>query len=137
MVDNAKCFDSDMFKDFCHQVAMKVTFASVYHPQSNGVVQRANSLIFEGIKKILEGEKKVKWAKVIPKAVWSHNTIVSRATNFTPFRLLFGAKAVLLKEIKHRSLRTPVEASPCPNEAKEKDLLESDRPKVVANLQKY
>jgi hypothetical protein len=53
-------FDSDMFKDFCHQVRMKVAFASVYHPQSNGVVERANTLIFEAIKKILEGEKKGK-----------------------------------------------------------------------------
>jgi hypothetical protein len=52
-------------------------------------------LIFEAIKKILEGEKKGKWAEVMPMMVWSHNTIVCRATNFTPFRLLFRAKAVL------------------------------------------
>jgi hypothetical protein len=30
-----------------------------------------------------------------------------------------------------------MEALSCPNEAEEKDLLESDRLKVVANLQKY
>jgi hypothetical protein len=39
---------------------MKVTFASVYHPQSNGAVEKANSLIFKAIKKILEGENKGK-----------------------------------------------------------------------------
>jgi hypothetical protein len=55
-----------MFKDFCHQVRTKVVFASVYHPESNGVVERANTLIFEAIKKILKGEKKDKWAEVIP-----------------------------------------------------------------------
>jgi hypothetical protein len=43
-------------------------------------------LIFEAINKILEGEKKGKWAKVLPRATWSHNTMVYRATNFTPFR---------------------------------------------------
>jgi hypothetical protein len=59
-VNNAKYFDSGMFKDFCHQVGMKVSFASVYHPQSNGAVERANDFIFEAIKKILEGEKKEK-----------------------------------------------------------------------------
>jgi hypothetical protein len=51
--------------------------------------------------KILEGEKKGKWAEVIPRAVWSHNTTVCRATNFTPFRLLFGAAAMFPNEIKH------------------------------------
>jgi hypothetical protein len=60
-----------------------------------------------------------------------------RATNFTPFQLLFRAEAVLPEEIKHQSLRAAVEAPSCLSEAEEKYLLESDRPKAVANLQKY
>jgi transposase len=60
-IDNAKYFDNEMFKEFYHQIGMKVAFASVYHPQSNGAVERANSLIFESMKNILEGEKKGKW----------------------------------------------------------------------------
>jgi hypothetical protein len=74
-----------MFKDFYHQIRMEVSFTSVYHLQSNRAVERANTLIFEGIKKILEGEKKGKWMEVMPRAVCSHNTTVCRATNFTPF----------------------------------------------------
>jgi IS30 family transposase len=54
-VDNAKYFNSTMFKYFCHQIKTKVSFAFVYHPQSNGEMERANALIFEAIKKILEG----------------------------------------------------------------------------------
>jgi hypothetical protein len=68
------------------------------------------------------------------RVVWSHNTIVCRATNFTPFQLLFRAEAVLPEEIKHQSLCTTVKAAPCPNEAEEKDLLEPNRPKAVTNL---
>jgi hypothetical protein len=51
--------------------------------------------------------------------------------------LLFGAEAVLSEEIKHKSFRTTMEVSPCPSEAEDKDLLESDRLKAVTNLQKY
>jgi hypothetical protein len=40
---------------------MKVSCTSVYHPQSNKAVERANALIFEATKKILKGEKKGKW----------------------------------------------------------------------------
>jgi hypothetical protein len=94
-------------------------------------------LIFETIKKILEGQKKGKWAEAMPRAVWSHNTTVCRATNFTPFQLLFKAEAVLPEEIKHQSLRTTMEAPSCPNEAEEKDLLESERLKAVTNLWRY
>jgi hypothetical protein len=50
---------------------------------------------------------------------------------------MYGAEAMLLEEIKHRSLRAAVESAPCPNEAEEKDFLESDRLKVVTNLKKY
>jgi hypothetical protein len=70
----------------------------------------------------------------MPKAVWSHNTTIYRATNFTPFWLLFGAEAVLPEEIKHQSLRTTAEVPPCPSKAKKKDLLGLERLKVVANL---
>jgi hypothetical protein len=64
-------------------------------------VERTNSLIFKAIKKILECEKKGRWAEVMPTTVWSHNTTVCRVTNFTLFWLMYGAEAVLSEEIKH------------------------------------
>jgi hypothetical protein len=73
----------------------------------------------------------------MPKVVWSHNNALSRATNFSPLRLLFGAEAVTLEEIEHKSMRMVSKAMFCPSEAKGKDLLESDRLKAIVNLQKY
>jgi hypothetical protein len=64
-------------------------------------MERANGLIFKAIKKIFEGEKKGKWAEVMPQAVWSHVTTMCRTTNFTPFQLMYGAEAVLPEEVKH------------------------------------
>jgi hypothetical protein len=61
-INNARYFDTSMFKDFCHQVGTKVSFTFVYHPQSNGAIERAHALFFEAIRKIIEGEKKGKWA---------------------------------------------------------------------------
>jgi hypothetical protein len=126
-----------MVKDFYHKVVTKVSFASVYHPQSNGAVEQANALILEAIKKILDGEKKGKLEEVMPRAVRNHNTTVCRATNFKLFRLLFEEKAVLPEEIKHQCLCTTMKAPPWPTKAEDKYLLESDRLKVVTNLQKY
>jgi hypothetical protein len=116
-----------MFKDFCHQIGMKVAFASVCHPQTNRAVEGANGLILEAIKKILKGEKNGKWAEVMPQALWRNNTRVCRATNFMSFWLMYGAEAILPKEVKHQSLRTAMATPACPSEAEEKDLLESDR----------
>jgi hypothetical protein len=57
-------------------------------------VQKANVLIFTTIKKILENQSKGKWAEVLPRAIWSHNTSVCIATKFTPFKLLYGEELV-------------------------------------------
>jgi hypothetical protein len=35
-------------------MGVETAFASVYHPQSNAAVERANTLIFTAIKEILE-----------------------------------------------------------------------------------
>ena len=102
-VDNGKQFDSQLFREFYLSIGTKVMFASVYHPQSNGAVERANGLIFNAIKKCMFGLKKGKWVDELPKVIWSHNTTECRATKFTPFRLLYGAEAMSPEELKHKS----------------------------------
>jgi hypothetical protein len=37
----------------------------------------------------------------MPRAVWSHNTTFCRATNFTPFQLMYGAERILPEEVKY------------------------------------
>jgi ribonuclease HI len=68
-VDNGKQFDSQDFRDFCFSISTKLAFASVYHPQSNDVMERTNGKIFTTIKKMLLDDKKGKWADLLPKAV--------------------------------------------------------------------
>jgi transposase InsO family protein len=41
-VDNGTQFDAETFKDFCDRIGTKIHFASVRHPESNGLVERAN-----------------------------------------------------------------------------------------------
>jgi hypothetical protein len=104
-VDNGKQFDYYSFKEYCKTLGTHAKFSLVYHPQSNGAVERANGLIFSRIKKCLFDQKKGKWINELPKVIWSHNTIVSRATGFTPFHLLFGTEAMTPEEIKNESMR--------------------------------
>jgi hypothetical protein len=62
---------SQDFKDFCFSIGTKLAFASVYHPQSNRVMERANGKIFTAVKKMLVDDKKGKWANLLPEAVWA------------------------------------------------------------------
>jgi hypothetical protein len=108
----------------------------VYHPQSNGAVERANGLIFSGIKKCLFDQKKGKWIEELSKVIWSHNTTVSRATGFTPFRLLFGAEAMTPEEIKNESMRVLKEIQEVDQKV-EKDMIELTILEAAENIEKY
>jgi transposase InsO family protein len=79
-VDNGKQFDSTDFKELCIYLGTKLCFASVYHPQSNGAVERANGVIFTGIKRNITDLPKSKWAEELPRVIWFHNTTTSRTT---------------------------------------------------------
>jgi hypothetical protein len=85
---------------------MKIHFASVRHPESNGLVERANGIIIIGIIKSIFNLSKGKWPDELVKVVWNHNTIVSRSTGFTPCRLLFGDEAITSEGVKAGSIRT-------------------------------
>lgn len=118
------------------QIGTKLCFASVRHPQSNGLVERANGIILQGISKKLHGRPKRKWAEELTTVTWSHNTSEYRATKHTPFKLLFGEEAVLPEEIRLQSPRLtfPDQST---DEALTKDLLEETRCEAVNNLQSY
>nr|GEZ62763.1 reverse transcriptase domain-containing protein [Tanacetum cinerariifolium] len=56
--DNSKQFSDKPFKDWCEKLNITQHFSSVKHPQSNGLVERANQSLGEGIKARLgEGNK--------------------------------------------------------------------------------
>jgi transposase InsO family protein len=104
-VDNGTQFDAETFKTFCSQIGPKIHFASLRHPKSNGLVERANGIIIIGMMKSIFNQPKGKWPDELIKVVWNHNTVVSSSTRFTPFKLLFGDEAITPKEARMDSIR--------------------------------
>ncbi|GJX30981.1 reverse transcriptase domain-containing protein [Tanacetum coccineum] len=56
--DNEKQFRDNPFKDWCEKLCIRQCFASVKHPQANGLVKRANRSLGEGIKARLDARSK-------------------------------------------------------------------------------
>jgi ribonuclease HI len=105
-VDNRTQFDAETFKTFCNHIGTKIHFTSVRHPESNGLVERANEIIITGIMKSIFNQPRGKWPDELIKVVWNHNTVVSRSTGFTPFKLLFSDEAITSEEARTGSIRT-------------------------------
>nr|GFB21339.1 reverse transcriptase domain-containing protein [Tanacetum cinerariifolium] len=82
--DNGKQFADNPFKDRCDKLNITQHFASVKHPQSNGLVERANRSLGEGIKARL-GEGNKNWVEELPHVLWAHRTMVKSSHGDTPF----------------------------------------------------
>jgi hypothetical protein len=116
---------------------MKIHFASIRHPESNGLVERANGVIFTGIMKSIFNLPKGKWPDKLVKVVWNHNTTVSRSTRFTPFKLLFGDEAITPKEARTGSIRTLASAGDEDTCKISKDAIEGVRLQAIDYINKY
>ncbi|GJT15066.1 reverse transcriptase domain-containing protein [Tanacetum coccineum] len=103
--DNRKQFRDNPFKDWCEKLCIRQCFASVKHPQANGLVERANRSLGEGIKARLD-EKSKDWIEELPHVLWAHRTMIKSSNGETPFSLTYGTEAVIPAEIGMPTLRT-------------------------------
>nr|GEW45738.1 reverse transcriptase domain-containing protein [Tanacetum cinerariifolium] len=103
--DNGKQFADNPFKDWCNKLNITQRFASVRHPQSNGLVERANRSLGEGIKARL-GEGNKNWVEELPHVLWAHRTMIKLNHGDTPFSLTYKTEAVIPTEIGMPTYRT-------------------------------
>jgi transposase InsO family protein len=136
-VDNGTQFDAQTFKTFCSQIGTKIHFASVRHPESNGLVERANKIITTEIMKSIFNQPKGKWPDELIKVVWNHNTAVSRSTGFTPFKLLFGDVAITPEEARMSLIRTLASTEDEGDCQITKDTIEGTRLQAIEHINKY
>jgi hypothetical protein len=128
-------FTSKEFKNYCESMGIKLKFASVAHPKKNGQVEKANSLICNGIKKrllaLLEKAKHA-WVDELPSVLWSLRTTPNAATQETPFFPVHGAEVVLPVEITHEAPRIVAYDETTSTEALQDDVDALDEAREVA-----
>ncbi|GJY87025.1 reverse transcriptase domain-containing protein [Tanacetum coccineum] len=105
VLDNGKQFRDNPFKDWCEKLCIRQCFASVKHPQANGLAERANRSLGEGIKARLD-ERSKDWIGELSHVLWAHRTMIKSSNGETPFSLTYGTEAVIPAEIGMPTLRT-------------------------------
>ncbi|CAF1500833.1 unnamed protein product [Rotaria sordida] len=64
-------------------------FSSVYHPQSNEMIERFNATFVPQIAKLQDLENN-NWDEFLSPVVFAYNTSIHATTNYSPFQLKFG-----------------------------------------------
>ena len=107
------------------------------HPQTNGLVERANRSLSEGIKARLDARSK-NWMEELSHVLWAHRTMIKSSNGDTPFSLTYGTEAVIPAEIGMPTLRTAEVNTITNNEVLEinLDLLEERREQAAIREEK-
>jgi hypothetical protein len=109
ITDNGTQFTGKKFLDFCEDHHIRVDWAAVAHPMTNGQVERANGMLLQGLKPRTYNDLNKfgkRWMKELPLVVWSLRTTPSRATGSSSFFLVYGAEAILPTYLEYGSPRT-------------------------------
>ena len=92
ITDNGTNFTADEVKLWCKNMGIKLDYASVYHPQTNGQVERAK-------------ESNTHWVEELDSVLWGLRTTPNHTTGFTPFFMVYGAEAMLPAEVRYNAPR--------------------------------
>jgi hypothetical protein len=132
--DRGTAFTSHHWKNCMKAWGIKHTPTNAMNPQSNGLVERYNKTLQEGLRKKVD-TRKDQWHKHIPALLMDYRTAIHATTGYTPIFLMCGFQARLPIEAKYP---VPVEEYLDALEARKAALreLHPTRIKVAAKIRK-
>ena len=89
--DNASEFRSSLLDEICNQYQIKQTFTTIYHPASNGLVERANRKILDVLRPVVGGLLET-WEDWLPHVAASINGSICESTGQSPHFIIYGVE---------------------------------------------
>ena len=92
--DQGKQFESSLFQELCRLLGIHKTRTTPYHPQSDGLVERANRTV-QNVLAAYVSDHQRDWDCILAQTQLASNISQHSSTGYTPYFLLFGREARL------------------------------------------
>ena len=89
--DNGPQFSSELYVQVCKMLNIKISHSSIYHPQSNGMVERLNGTLKTMLRKVVT-EGLDNWDTVLQSVLFAYREVPNETTLISPYELMFGRK---------------------------------------------
>uniref|UniRef100_A0A9J7ZFV4 Gypsy retrotransposon integrase-like protein 1 n=1 Tax=Cyprinus carpio carpio TaxID=630221 RepID=A0A9J7ZFV4_CYPCA len=88
LTDQGTPFISRMMADVCKLLKVQQLRTTVYHPQTDGLIERFNQTLKQMLRRVAAEDKR-DWDQMLPYVLFGIREIPQASTGFTPFELLF------------------------------------------------
>lgn len=89
--DQGSNISGELMKEIARIFKIKQVKTSVYHPQSNGALERSHHVLAEYLKPYIN-QNQNNWDSFLDAAMFSYNTSYHEGTKISPYELIFGRK---------------------------------------------
>jgi hypothetical protein len=94
--DRGTCFTSKLMEEVDRILSVRRQFSTSYHPQSQGVVEKFNSLLKQGLRSYAHTlDMQDRWDEALPALTFAYRTTYHATIRTTPFEALHGYTAIL------------------------------------------
>jgi hypothetical protein len=97
--DQGRNFEGQVMSAVCELLDINKTRTTPYHPQSDGMVERFNRSLLDGLSKVLHKERH--WDRLVPLICMQYRASVHKATGCTPSLLMFGREMRLPLDVMY------------------------------------
>uniref|UniRef100_A0A674ITH5 Gypsy retrotransposon integrase-like protein 1 n=1 Tax=Terrapene triunguis TaxID=2587831 RepID=A0A674ITH5_9SAUR len=91
LTDQGTNFTSRLLRQVCELLGVKQLRTSVYHPQTDGLVERFNRTLKDMLRKFPQEDLR-RWDQLLPPLLLAVREVPQSSTNFSPFELLYGRR---------------------------------------------
>ena len=92
--DQGRNFESKFFEHLMKFFEMDKTRTTIFHPQSNAVIERMNKTLQNMLAKCIN-EEQSNWSQQLPYVIMAYRSLVHESTGYTPQFLVFGQELSL------------------------------------------
>ena len=93
--DRGPQFTAKSWQELWRITGTKLGYSIAYHPQTQGVVERMNSVVSQTLRCLIHERKNVKdWEILLPTVEMVINSLPNQSTGFSPFYLNYGHEPV-------------------------------------------
>ncbi|XP_055899833.1 uncharacterized protein LOC129928659 [Biomphalaria glabrata] len=87
--DQGPQFTSELYNQVCNFFSVKPVHSTIYHPSSNGMVERLNSSLKSFLRKVCQ-DSPCDWDRKVNAALFAYREVPNETTGISPFELVYG-----------------------------------------------